>query len=77
MTDLDKRRVLVQKGTNGEFEDCNFTDLSEGDIFKMYEPNTGEPVIGRDGVDVFIALSYPYKIHEVYTIQARPYYEEV
>lgn len=62
---MDLRKVEVLR--KGKWVEVNFSDLHNGDTFRMFE-STGEPVIDDEGNAKFIATSEPYEYEGVWAI---------
>lgn len=54
-----RKRKVERKNFNNRWEEIDFYELKERDVFRMFEP-TGEPVIGVNGDMNFVAISNPY-----------------
>ncbi|MNJ01616.1 hypothetical protein D3C73_1613020 [compost metagenome] len=61
-------RMTEIKQEDGTFKRIDFTDLKEGDVFRLFE-STGEPVTTALGHEEFTATSDPFLNEEsVWTI---------
>lgn len=65
---MDQRKVEINK--NGEWLPILFSELKNGDTFRMFE-STGEPVVGDDNDTIFTAISDTYKINETLSIDIK------
>jgi hypothetical protein len=63
------RKVEVLK--DDTFTEIQFSQLKNGDVFKLFEP-TGEPVFNEAGTVFHKALSDPFKEDGVWMIEAAP-----
>lgn len=52
---MNNERIVLKKN-NFTWQDINFSDLKDGDIFSLFEPS-GEQVVGNNGEKEFIATS--------------------
>jgi len=72
---VDRRNAMdyrvTELFTEEGWQDIEFADLVEGDIFRMFEDNYKQnPVISEDGCDIFIATSNPFiGDNQVYEIE--------
>jgi len=65
---IELRKVEVKKG--GEWIPIAFTDLHNGDTFRMFEL-TGEPVVGEKQDTEWVAASEPYPAGSTYAIDIK------